>query len=188
MIRFRQRAIRTWEQTRVPTQRRMFAEDCQTHEVELNWTTQAIERTDPIITMDTDDNPVTMPAEPSSYYDSGCTGSPSKTQDPVFIVLQHPKSAGNSAMLPMSNILGVFQTQSAAQKLLHSLVDQHRPRVTAYNYESSRRPAFWNTSEPGLEATEFGYSYTAASGEEFSVWIEEHELQPRAEEAGSGEH
>ncbi|KAK5175344.1 uncharacterized protein LTR77_000483 [Saxophila tyrrhenica] len=104
----------------------------------------------------------------------------------VFIVLQHSESAGKSAMLPVSSVVGVYSSLEEAVERLHSLKQQKGPVVkkktkeameaTSRRMASGRRVKLWCTSD-GEDEDELGFRYTSALGEEFVVWIEEHELK-----------
>ena len=131
--------------------------------------------------MDNDTSRVTMPNSPSSYH-TPTTREPMEKPNPIYIVLQHSKSAGNSKLLPCSKVAGVFQARGEAVKYVHDLKDKQQPVVRKENGEAAARPEFWCTSsEPDEEG---GFQYISTYGEEFFVWVEEHEIQKEGGDGG----
>lgn len=139
-------------------------------------------------------DPVTMPRTLSSYHSppSQTTPTPTSTTQPsytgtrLWILLQHSTSAtaGSSALLPHSNIIGVYATLNAALTRLRQLKDQAKPLVRCQGVQPRPRPQFSNTGcitdiEWDDESGEgvCGYRYTAASEDEFEVWVEGHDVQ-----------
>ncbi|KAK3708000.1 hypothetical protein LTR37_011693 [Vermiconidia calcicola] len=106
------------------------------------------------------------------------TNTPTTTpnSNPAHIVLQHSKSASHSPLLPFSNIVGVFAKRDEALTCLHSLKDQRLPFNEARAWrQPGGVPQYWNTSD-GQDGDECGYQYISRTGEEFVVWMEEHEI------------
>ena len=137
--------------------------------------------------IDVDSDRVTMPSSSSSHPPAQPTSgtesintskSNSIVANMVFIVLQHSRASGNSALLPVSNIVGIFQTLGQAMKFLHGLKDKHRPLIKDRSRERPATPQFWNTSG-GEGADELGYQYVSEYGEEYLVWIEQHVIESK---------
>lgn len=130
--------------------------------------------------MDTSKKPVTMPSDMSSYNaETTPNDDDMKTNDDagmVYIVFQHSRAAGQSALLPFSNVLGVFDDYGRARGLLHKLKAERKPLVRTQAVDRSAGLQFWNTGGAGEEDLD-GYQYVSEHGEEYVVWIEEHELQ-----------
>lgn len=134
-------------------------------------------------------DPILMPASPTTtsgttIYTPATTNiltpTVSKRSSPsVFIVLQHSESAGRSALLPQSKVLGVFATEEKAMFHLHlqkvhrdvPVIKDKTPPGSAGSYHKS----FW-CSSAGERGDEWGYRYKSEGGEEFVVWIEEHDV------------
>jgi hypothetical protein len=127
--------------------------------------------------------PLTPPITPavtatSHTLSAGDDVKAENTKQPVFIVLQHSSSAGNSALLPSSSVMGIFTSREDALDRLHSLKYLPKPTVKPMFATDEKNPwsnlNFWCTNESGDDAS--GYRYKSEGGEEFVVWIEEHEL------------
>lgn len=101
----------------------------------------------------------------------------------VFVVLQHSESAGNSALLPPSTVVGIYTSREEAMDRLHLLKNEDRPlvqREVQTRKGGRAKPDFWCTAGgDGVEGEEgcSGYRYKTKAGEDFVVWIEEHELK-----------
>ena len=136
----------------------------------------------PLNHMDHDPSRVIMPDSPSSYQATP-TREPTEKPNTIYIVLQHSKSAGDSKLLSCSKVAGVFQDRKQAIKYMHGLRAKQQPAVRKESREVPTRPEFWCTSsEPDEE--DGGFQYTSAYGEEFFVWVEEHEVQKMGEDGG----
>lgn len=143
--------------------------------------------------------PVMMPATPTTT--SGTTSGTPTTTDTVtptprahettnatstrpnapsvFVVLQHSESAGRSALLPQSKILGIFTTEEQAKfhlqlQKVHRKIPLIRDK-TAPGSILDFSKAFWCTST-GEDPDEWGFRYQSEAGEEFVVWIEQHDV------------
>ena len=91
----------------------------------------------------------------------------------VYIVLQHSGSAGNSALLPVSTVKGIFRTRQEARSFLQRAKHEEHPLTR--DLGGPGLPRFWNTST-AADMDGDGCKYTAANGEDFVLWIEEHEV------------
>ncbi len=125
----------------------------------------------------------TTMVSPQSFRDFNTPSPPNQehtSMRTIFVVLQHSLSAGHSALLPITSIMGLFFTREEAVEQLKALPRGQIPAVKRKVGGGDVRQGlrFWCTAGEGEGDVDgdLGFSYAGASGEEFLVWVEEHQV------------
>lgn len=129
---------------------------------------------------------VIMPYRSECRYASTTTTQSAEKQNTIYLVFQHSKSAGYSKLLLYSNAARIFQSHDEAHRFLRELKDKRRPLVKRQGEstdEDEGAPKFWCTADDSDDETD-GFEFTSENGEEYVVWIEEHECSQAGSENG----